>query len=75
MKKLLVIILVLAIASCKSNSNAPSIDTIAENYVKLVLEIGQFDNAFIDAYFGPEEWRPTEPKSEILPVEDQKKES
>lgn len=69
MKKHLVIILVLAIASCKSNSNAPSIDTIAENYVKLVLEIGQFDNAFIDAYFGPEEWRPTEPKSEILPVD------
>ena len=69
MKKYLVIILVLIIASCKSNSNPTSIDVIAEDYVKLVLEIGQYDNAFIDAYFGPEEWKPTEPKSETLPLE------
>ena len=69
MKKYLIIILVLVIVSCKSNSDAPSIDTIAENYVKLVLDIGQYDNAFVDAYFGPEEWRPTEPKSETLPLD------
>lgn len=69
MKKHLVIILVLIIASCKSNSNPTTIDVIAEDYVKLVLEIGQYDNAFIDAYFGPEEWKPTEPKSETLPLE------
>ena len=69
MKKYFVIILLLIIASCKSNSNAPSTDTIAKNYVKLVLEIGQYDNAFVDAYFGPEEWKPTEPKSEILPLD------
>ena len=70
MKKYLLIILVLIITSCKSNSNAPSIDTIAENYVKLVLEIGQYDNAFVDAYFGPEQWRPTAPKADILPLDD-----
>lgn len=69
MKKYLVILLVLIIASCKTDSNEASIDTIAESYVKLVLEIGQYDNAFVDAYFGPEEWRPTEPKSEILPLD------
>jgi hypothetical protein len=68
MKKYLVIILVLIITSCKSSSNPPSIDIIAEDYVKLVLEIGQYENAFVDAYFGPEEWKPTEPKSEILPL-------
>lgn len=69
MKKYLVIILVLIITSCKSSSNPPSIDIIAEGYVKLVLEIGQYDNAFVDAYFGPEEWKPTEPKSEKLPLD------
>lgn len=69
MKKYLVIILVLIITSCKSSSNPPSIDIIAEDYVKLVLEIGQYDNAFVDAYFGPEEWKPTEPKSETLPLD------
>jgi ElaB/YqjD/DUF883 family membrane-anchored ribosome-binding protein len=31
---------------------------IAESYVKLVLKVGQRDPDFIDAYFGPEEWKP-----------------
>lgn len=69
MNKYLVIILVLIITSCESKSNPPSIDIIAEDYVKLVLEIGQYDNVFVDAYFGPEEWKPTEPKSETLPLD------
>lgn len=69
MKKYLVIILVLIITSCKLNSNLPSINIIAEDYVKLVLEIGQYDNVFVDAYFGPEEWKPTEPKSKTLPLD------
>ena len=30
---------------------------IAEDYVKLVLNIGQYDDDFVDAYYGPEEWR------------------
>ena len=68
MKKSLFIILVLILTSCKSIP--PSIDIIAENYVKLVLEIGQYDDAFVDAYFGPEEWRPTTPKSETFPIND-----
>ncbi len=67
MKKPLVIILVLFITSCKPNQ--PTIDNIAENYVKLVLEIGQYDDTFVDAYFGPEDWKPTEVKSEILPLD------
>ena len=67
MKKYLIIILVLIITSCKSNP--PSIEIIAEDYVKLVLEIGQYDNTFVDAYFGPEEWKLTEPKSETLPLD------
>lgn len=32
-------------------------DQIAENYVKLVLNIGQYDADFVDAYYGPKEWR------------------
>ncbi len=30
---------------------------IAEGYVKLVLNIGQYDADFVDAYYGPKEWR------------------
>lgn len=35
-------------------------NNIAEKYVKLVLKIGQYDNDFVDAYYGPKEWMPQE---------------
>lgn len=35
---------------------------IAEEYVKLALNIGNYDNNFIDAYYGPSDWKP-EPDS------------
>ncbi len=31
---------------------------IAEQYVKLVLEIGLYKQDYVDAYYGPEEWKP-----------------
>jgi hypothetical protein len=34
------------------------IDTIAESYVKLTLEIALYDPDFVDAYYGPPEWKP-----------------
>ena len=30
---------------------------VAERYVKLVLAVGQFDGDYVDAYYGPPEWR------------------
>jgi len=35
---------------------------IAESYVKLVLAVGEHDENYVDAYYGPEEWR-TEAKN------------
>lgn len=32
-------------------------NNIAEDYVRLVLNIGQYDADFVDAYYGPEDWR------------------
>ena len=32
-------------------------NAIAERYVKLVLAVGQHDAAYVDAYYGPTEWR------------------
>ena len=32
-------------------------DTIAERYVRLVLALGQHDADYVDAYYGPPEWR------------------
>ena len=33
-----------------------ALDTIAERYVKLVLEVGLYDPDLVDAYFGPPDW-------------------
>ena len=33
---------------------------IAEQYVKLVLEIGLYKPDYVDAYYGPAEWKPDE---------------
>jgi len=30
---------------------------IAERYVKLVLALGQHDRDYVDAYYGPPEWK------------------
>lgn len=32
-------------------------NAIAEQYVKLVLAVGQHDAAYVDAYYGPPEWK------------------
>jgi hypothetical protein len=34
-----------------------SVDEIAETYVKLVLAMGQHDPDYVDAYYGPPEWK------------------
>lgn len=33
-------------------------DKIAKSYVKLVLNIGQYDDGYVDAYYGPESLKP-----------------
>ncbi len=33
-------------------------NAIAERYVKLVLKVGAYDSDYVDAYYGPEEWKP-----------------
>lgn len=34
-----------------------TLDDIAESFVKLTLALGQHDQDYVDAYFGPEEWK------------------
>ena len=39
---------------------APTVDpwkSVAERYVKLVLAVGQHDADYVDAFYGPAEWR------------------
>ena len=32
-------------------------DRVAESYVRLVLAVGEHDADYVDAYYGPQEWR------------------
>lgn len=46
------------------------IDAVAQAYVKLVLEVGLYDPEYVDAYFGPASWKPSEQaKEEPFPAE------
>lgn len=38
-------------------SQAPTMNTVAEGYVKLVLALGRHDPDYVDAYYGPPEWK------------------
>ncbi len=62
---LLILITSLLIMSCgDKNEKQPSreLDTkmnkIAESYVKVILKVGKFDPDYVDAYYGPDEWKP-----------------
>jgi hypothetical protein len=34
-----------------------NIDTLAQDYVRLALEIDAHESGYVDAYYGPDEWR------------------
>jgi hypothetical protein len=41
---------------------------IAESYVKLVLAVGLHDEDYVDAYYGPAEWREDAAAAEAIPL-------
>ena len=47
-----------------------AMDTIAEQYVKLVLALGQHDADYVDAYYGPPEWKTRPPRRRSWPRRD-----
>jgi hypothetical protein len=52
-------ILAVACAACagvQSQDDGPTMDEVAEGFVKLALAAGQHDADFVDAYYGPPEW-------------------
>jgi hypothetical protein len=56
--KLLVMTLALLLAGCLSaESGRNGLDTIAADYVKLQLAIGEKEEGYIDAYYGPPRWQ------------------
>jgi hypothetical protein len=51
-----------AAAPSPSPAMVTSVQEIAEAYVKLVLAMGQHDPDYVDAYYGPPEWKKQEKK-------------
>src|SRR3546814_1919152 len=46
------------LAACVSDRIADdSLDEIAADYVQMTLEIGEREPGYVDAYYGPPEWR------------------
>ena len=44
-----------------------AIDYTAEQYVKLILKVGQYKADYIDSYYGPSEWQPAAVKDSLGP--------
>ena len=47
----------LAAVEDKGRAEGDSMNALAERYVKTVLALGQHDRDYVDAYYGPPEWR------------------
>jgi len=60
MFKIIAVIIISSLISCAGDKNQDNMQKIAEEYVKLVLKTGQYDAAVVDAYYGPEDWKPAE---------------
>src|SRR5687768_17119616 len=61
-----------AIAACtprsKPEPTKPSMNNIAEQYVRLALAIGQHDPDYVDAYYGPADWKPGEARTPLTEI-------
>ncbi|WP_237144085.1 DUF885 domain-containing protein [Pontibacter pamirensis] len=73
MKNLLPLVCLALLGACapakQQEANVLPMDALAEQYVKTLLRIGQHDSDFVDAYYGPEEWRPTTTPADTFPGE------
>ena len=43
------------------------LNTLAQQYVRLGLRIGQYDKDFVDAYYGPDSLKPVNPPLTVFP--------
>jgi hypothetical protein len=58
------------VVSVEAQTEPKALDSMAEAYVKLVLQVGLYDPLYVDSYYGPEEWRPSDkrPASVAYPL-------
>src|SRR5262245_45872815 len=54
------VLVAISVAGALVSAQTPPPDpyrSVAEQYVKLVLAVGQHDGDYVDAFYGPVEWR------------------
>ncbi len=59
MRAWLLSLVAVVLSGCASvaGSRDLNIDTLAQDYVRLALEIDAHESGYVDAYYGPDEWR------------------
>lgn len=59
MRTITILLAATSLAACSANQAAPemTLDEVAEAYVKATLEIDTHEEGYVDAYYGPNEWR------------------
>lgn len=67
--KLFLFLLMLTVISCndKKTTNTNDLNVLAEKYVRLGLDMGQYDTDFVDAYYGPDSLKPAGVKPKAFP--------
>jgi len=69
MRGALVVLLAAAALAGQAVQPATPMNNIAEQYVKLVLAVGQHDADYVDAFYGPAEWK-TDAARQKVPLAD-----
>jgi hypothetical protein len=49
-------------------ASASGLNQVAESYVKLVLAVGRHDEMYVDAYYGPPEWKAEAERGDPVPL-------
>ena len=62
------VLTLVAISAC-GGDRPDALDNAAEEFVKLALQLGEYDKDYVDAYLGPEEWA-TSAKENLLSRDD-----
>ena len=62
-----ILLFLLSCAKKEQKTEAQQLNSLAENYVRLGLTIGQYDADFVDAYYGPDSLKTAISKSSIFP--------
>jgi hypothetical protein len=65
----LALLAVATIPRTAPQAQTPAMNTIAERYVKLVLAVGQHDPDYVDAFYGPAEWKTDAARQKIALTE------